>query len=148
MPLEEGMATHPSILAWRIPWTKEPGGPQSMGIHRVRHNWSNLACCSCSSSLNWILMALLCGRNSYSPLTFREVKWRTSNPSCLTELFEQCNMTSAILGICIEAEKPTRNKKDLALSQSEKKVHEWYFQRGTTEEWEGLYLRKVIDRLD
>ena len=29
--LEEGMATHPSILAWRIPWTEEPGGPQSMG---------------------------------------------------------------------------------------------------------------------
>lgn len=43
-------------------------------------------------------------------------------------------MTSAILGICIEAEKLTRKKKDLALSQSEKKVHEWYFQRGTTEE--------------
>ena len=30
-PLEEGMATHPSIPAWRIPWTEEPGGPQSMG---------------------------------------------------------------------------------------------------------------------
>ena len=30
-PLEEGMATHPSILAWRIPWTEAPGGPQSRG---------------------------------------------------------------------------------------------------------------------
>ena len=30
-PLEKGMATHPSILAWRIPWTEEPGGLQSMG---------------------------------------------------------------------------------------------------------------------
>ena len=30
-PLEEGMATHSSIFAWRIPWTEEPGGPQSMG---------------------------------------------------------------------------------------------------------------------
>ena len=30
-PLEESMATHSSILAWRIPWTKEPGGPQSLG---------------------------------------------------------------------------------------------------------------------
>ena len=37
-PLEEGMATHSSILAWRIPWTEEPGGPQSIGQHRVRHN--------------------------------------------------------------------------------------------------------------
>ena len=30
-PLEKGMATHSNILAWRIPWTEEPGGPQSMG---------------------------------------------------------------------------------------------------------------------
>ena len=32
-PLEEGMATHSSILAWRIPWTEEPGGLQSIGSH-------------------------------------------------------------------------------------------------------------------
>ena len=37
-PLEEGMATRSSVLAWRIPWTEEPGGLQSMGSHRVRHN--------------------------------------------------------------------------------------------------------------
>ena len=37
-PLEKGMATHFSILAWRIPWTEEPGGLQSMGPQRVRHN--------------------------------------------------------------------------------------------------------------
>ena len=37
-PLEEGMATHFSIPAWRIPWTEEPGGLQSMGLHRVRHD--------------------------------------------------------------------------------------------------------------
>ena len=36
--LEGGMATHSSILAWRIPWTEEPGGPQSMGLQRVRYN--------------------------------------------------------------------------------------------------------------
>ena len=35
--LEKGMATHSSILAWRIPWTEETGGPQSMGWQRVRH---------------------------------------------------------------------------------------------------------------
>ena len=34
-PLEEGMATHSSILAWRIPWTEEPGGLQSMGSQRL-----------------------------------------------------------------------------------------------------------------
>ena len=37
-PLEESMATHSSILAWRIPWTEEPGGLQSMGLQRVRYD--------------------------------------------------------------------------------------------------------------
>ena len=40
-PLEEGMATHSSILAWRIPWTEEPSGLQSMGSQRVGHGWSD-----------------------------------------------------------------------------------------------------------
>ena len=37
-PLEKGMATHFSILAWKIPWTEEPGGLQSMGKQRVGHD--------------------------------------------------------------------------------------------------------------
>ena len=37
-PLEKGMATHSGILAWGIPWTEEPGGLQSMGSQRVRHD--------------------------------------------------------------------------------------------------------------
>ena len=37
-PLKEGMATHSDILAWRIPWTEEPGGLQSMGSQRVGHD--------------------------------------------------------------------------------------------------------------
>ena len=37
-PLEEGMATHSSIFAWRIPWTEEPDGLQFIGSQRVRHN--------------------------------------------------------------------------------------------------------------
>ena len=41
--LEKEMATHSSILAWRIPGTGEPGGLLSMGSHRVGHNWSDLA---------------------------------------------------------------------------------------------------------
>ena len=36
--LEKGMATHSSILAWRISWTEEPGGLQSMALQRVRHD--------------------------------------------------------------------------------------------------------------
>ena len=42
-PLEEEMATHFSILAWRISWTEKTGGLQSMGLQRVRHDWSNWA---------------------------------------------------------------------------------------------------------
>ena len=38
--LEDGMATHSSILAWRIPWTEEPSGLQSMELQRIRHNWA------------------------------------------------------------------------------------------------------------
>ena len=37
-PLEKGMATHSSSLAWKIPWTEEPGGLQSMGSQRVGHD--------------------------------------------------------------------------------------------------------------
>ena len=42
-PVEKAMATHSNVLAWRIPWTGEPGWLPSMGLHRVGHNWSNLA---------------------------------------------------------------------------------------------------------
>ena len=38
-PLENTVATHSSILAWKIPWTEEPGRLQSMGSQRVRHDW-------------------------------------------------------------------------------------------------------------
>ena len=42
--LKEGVAVHSSILAWRIPWTEEPGEPQSMGWQRVGYDWGDLAC--------------------------------------------------------------------------------------------------------
>ena len=43
-PLEDGMATHFKTLAWRMPWTGESSGLQSIGQQRVRHNWRDLAC--------------------------------------------------------------------------------------------------------
>ena len=45
-PLEKGMATHSSILAWKISRTEEPSGPQSMGSHRVGHYWGTNTCTS------------------------------------------------------------------------------------------------------
>ena len=47
--LEKEMATHSSVLAWRIPGTGEPGGLLSMGLHRVGHDWSNLAAVAATS---------------------------------------------------------------------------------------------------
>ena len=41
-PLEEGVATHSSILAWRILWTEDPGRLQSMGSQKVRQEWDDL----------------------------------------------------------------------------------------------------------
>ena len=41
-PLENEMATHSSILAWRIPWKEEPGSLQSMGLQRIKHEWATL----------------------------------------------------------------------------------------------------------
>ena len=49
-PLEKEMATHSNVLAWRIPWTKEPGGLQSMGLQRVQHDWVT----SLSLSFQWV----------------------------------------------------------------------------------------------
>ena len=42
-PPEVGMETHSSVLAWRTPWTEEPGGSQCIGLQRVRHDGSDLA---------------------------------------------------------------------------------------------------------
>ena len=48
--LEKEMATHSSIVAWRIPGTEEPGGLLSMGSHRVGHDWSDLAAATAAAA--------------------------------------------------------------------------------------------------
>ena len=50
--LEKEMATHSSVLAWRVPGTAEPGGLPSMGSHRVGHYWSNLAVAAAAATFN------------------------------------------------------------------------------------------------
>ena len=52
--LEKEMGTHSSVLAWRIPGTGEPGGLLSMGSHRVRHDWSDLAAAAAVLDINTI----------------------------------------------------------------------------------------------
>ena len=56
-PLKKRMATHSSILAWRIPWTEEPGGLQSMGTQRVRHNWVTNTFTFSLKPLSWSWMS-------------------------------------------------------------------------------------------
>ena len=53
-PLEKGMATHSSILAWAIPRTEEPDGLQSMGLQRVGHDWVTNTATSVSAKVGWI----------------------------------------------------------------------------------------------
>ena len=53
------MATHSSVLAWRIPGTGEPRGLPSMGSHRVRHDWSDLAA-AVAASINLLIASILC----------------------------------------------------------------------------------------
>ena len=67
--LEEEMATHSSILAWKIPWTEKPGGLQSMGWQRVEHNLATEHTCS----LSWKKKNLKQSREN--PEFFEYVHW-------------------------------------------------------------------------
>ena len=73
--LQEGMATHSSILAWKIPWTEEPDRLQSMGSQRVRHYWAT----SLSLFNEWLILLT-------NPLNLRR-KWRLSGKHSLTTVF-------------------------------------------------------------
>ena len=102
-PLEKEMATHSSILTWRIPWTEEPGGLQSTGSPRVRHDWETSLSLS---GLWWGLSSIIVNSTikqslSHNPPMAQQVKnppamqdqslvgkipWRKSTPlqySCL-----------------------------------------------------------------
>ena len=57
--LEKEMATHSSVLAWRIPGIGEPGGLLSMGSHRVGHDWSDLAAAAILICVKWYLIVVL-----------------------------------------------------------------------------------------
>ena len=87
--LEEGTATHSSILAWRIPWTEEPGVLPSIGSQRVRPDWSNLA----HTAHTWEALELS-GTHQFFPFSeplIQAVTW--INTKCLTGL---PGLTSAI----------------------------------------------------
>ena len=74
--LKKELATHFSILAWRIPGTEEPGGLPSMGSHRVGHDWSHLA--AAAATYHWLSgkeSACRCRRHTFDPWV-RKIPWR------------------------------------------------------------------------
>ena len=84
-PLEKEMATHSSILAWKISWTEEPGGLQSMGSQRVGHNWATntyLLTYCCLSCLPRHRLNAVSEPNSYSHESFPSISsFSTPSPS-------------------------------------------------------------------
>ena len=78
--LEKEMATHSSVLAWRIPGTGEPGGLPSMGSHRVRHDWSDLAAATASAG------------NIKDPWVGK-IPWRKKQQPTLVFLLGKCSWT-------------------------------------------------------
>ena len=107
-PLEKEMATHSSILVWRIPWTEEPGGLQSIGSHRVRHDWSDLACSLC-------LMTFSVQAEMYKIIIFKPMPlkmfpsfgfffphiWETSLVSCLRNRIPVNSLTGLLIYYCL-----------------------------------------------
>ena len=105
------MATHSSVLAWRIPGTGEPGGLPSMGSHRVGYDWSDLAgaavplsCTMCwKENLSCIESLWTCVRMSW-PLVWRFwilSCWPVSNPPWVPHILRHCSLIVCLeLGEC------------------------------------------------
>ena len=78
-PLEKEMATHSSVLAWRIPGAEEPGGLPSMGSHRVLHDWSDLAAAAACGSVvkkkKSTFWCRRCKRHRFYPWVWK-ILWR------------------------------------------------------------------------
>ena len=64
-PLKEGMAVHSSILAWRIPWTEESGGLQSLELKRVGYNWATKHACTQSCKKDVLTRTTLLSQPQY-----------------------------------------------------------------------------------
>ena len=80
--LEKEMATHSSVLAWRTPGTGEPGGLPSMGLHRVGHDWSDLAAAAYTTVRTEILKSVWRQKTlkSQSHLEKEKQSWRNQAP--------------------------------------------------------------------
>ena len=87
--LEKEMATHSSVLAWRIPGTVEPGGLPSMGLQRVRHDWSDLAAAAAAGfSSTWTMNFQMCNLD-LDKVEKPEIKLPTSAGSSKKQEFQK-----------------------------------------------------------
>ena len=88
-PLEKEMATHSNILAWKIPWTKEPGRLQFMGLQKIRHDWALpftsdvgqlFTICCCTERTGYKIICIVwwdfCNTHLYAEITFTKLKLR------------------------------------------------------------------------
>ena len=105
-PLQEGMATHSSTLAWSIPWTEEPGTLWSTGSHKVRLNWSDSAR---TAGRHYILRYVMCFKRkfllSYGLIVMSRSQWvnvkaQLWNPGFLFPNLEFCVSESVSHSSC------------------------------------------------
>ena len=105
------MAIHSSILAWRIPWTEEPGGLQFIGSQRVRHEWSDMQVGNWDSA-HLVNAQKLCGRPSSTPSRCTLIE------DCL-QVFTPCRSGCTCAG---DSEKAPRQKSRVTTSGSGKRL--------------------------
>ena len=98
-PLEKEMATHSSILAWRTPWTEEPGGLQSVVLQRIRHDWNDLAHTDTNTLNVTITTGYFLSIHTWVLSTIeREKYWTCFSDFIITHL--NCVLTNAQLFYC------------------------------------------------
>ena len=99
--LEKAMATHSSVFAWRIPGMEKPGGLPSMGSHRVRHNWSDLAAAAADVilftwvSIYWLPPEINCLQGNDGPFFFFNVAY-LATWQCL--MHSSCSIKLLLIG--------------------------------------------------
>ena len=152
-PLEEGMAAHSRILAWRIPWTEQPDELQPMGSQRVRHNWSNLAC----------RIPLCTHTHSHTPhLLYMFIRWwtfRLFSMSCLLWILApslisvnhnfQTRVIPVIYDCCEKFEKAHKSNLEqclLAIRHSLVCYHYYNCSTHSYDGMEGVFRVKCLDR--
>ena len=95
--LEKEMATHSSVLAWRIPGTGEPGGLPSMGSHRVGHNWSDLAAAAAAGTHGKEMLA-----THLLKISHKVFPGGSDGKKSACNAGEKCKSSSSVVSNCLQ----------------------------------------------